>query len=81
VLLPLLLEGRAWVTHKGVLRLSLERELQLTDRLSLLGEIRFDSEESWKGSAGARWRLSRLFSLEAKYHSDYGIGAGLHLEY
>ncbi|MBI5583370.1 MAG: multicopper oxidase domain-containing protein [Deltaproteobacteria bacterium] len=81
MLLPLLLEGRAWVTHKGVLRLGLERELQLTDRLSLLGEIRFDSEESWKGSAGARWRVSRLFSLEVKYHSEYGIGAGLHLEY
>ena len=36
-LLPLLLEGRAWVNHRGDVRLSLERELQLTDRLSLAG--------------------------------------------
>jgi CopA family copper-resistance protein len=80
-LLPLLVEGWAWVTPKGVLRLGLERDLQVTDRLSLFGEVSFDSEESWKGAAGARWRLSRLFSLEARYHSKYGIGAGLRLEY
>jgi hypothetical protein len=81
LLLPLLLKSRVWVTHEGVLRLGLERELQVTDRLSLLGEVRYDTEEIWKGSVGARWRLSRRFFLEAKYHSEYGIGAGLHLDY
>jgi hypothetical protein len=80
-LLPLLLKGRAWVTSHGVLRIGLERELQMTDRLSLWGEIRFDSEESWKGAVALRWRLSRLFSLEARYDSKYGTGAGLRLEY
>lgn len=80
-LLPLLLDGRVWVSHKGVLRLGLERELQVTDRFSLFGEIRYDAEESWKGTLGARWRLSRRFSLEGRYHSANGMGAGLYLTY
>ncbi|MCU0577956.1 MAG: multicopper oxidase domain-containing protein [Desulfobacterota bacterium] len=81
LLLPLLLRSRVWVTHEGVLRLGLERELQVTDRLSLFGEVRYDTEEIWKGSVGARWRLSRRFFLEARYHSEYGLGAGLFLTY
>jgi CopA family copper-resistance protein len=80
-LLPLLLEGRAWVNHRGEARLSLERALQLTERLRLTGEVRYDTRESWKWSVGAGWRLSRRFSLEARYHSEYGIGAGLQVEY
>jgi len=80
-LLPLLLEGRAWVDYRGAVRLSLERELQLTTRLSLTGEIRYDTLEAWEWSAGARWRLSRRFSLEARYHSEYGAGAGLQVVY
>ncbi len=80
-LLPLLLEGRAWVNHRGEVRLSLERELPLTGRSSLNGEIRYDTLEGWEWSAGARWRLSRRFSLEARYHSEYGAGAGFHVVY
>ena len=80
-LLPLLLEGRVWVNHRGDVRLSLERELQLTDRLSLMGEVRYDTLETWEWSAGARWRLSRRFSLEGRYHSEYGAGVGLYWEY
>ena len=80
-LLPLLLEGRAWVTHHGHVRFILERELQLTTRSSLTGEVRYDTLEAWEWSAGARWRFSRWFSLEARYHSEYGVGAGLYWEY
>jgi CopA family copper-resistance protein len=80
-LLPLLLEGRAWVNHRGDVRLSLERGLQLTDRLRLMGEVRYDTLEAWEWSAGARWRLSRRFFLEGRYHSEYGAGVGLYWEY
>jgi hypothetical protein len=69
------------VDYRGAVRLSLERELQLTTRLSLTGEIRYDTLEAWEWSAGARWRLSRRFSLEARYHSEYGAGTGLQVVY
>lgn len=80
-LLPLLLEGRAWIDHRGEVLLGLERKIQLTDRLHLTGEVQYESRETWKWSLGARWRLSRWFFLEAKHHSLFGTGIGLSVEY
>ena len=42
---------------------------------------RNDTLETWEWSAAARWRLSRRFSLEGRYHSEHGAGAGLYWEY
>jgi FtsP/CotA-like multicopper oxidase with cupredoxin domain len=79
--LPLLLESETWIDHEGEFRIEVDREIQLTSRLVGHSEIEYDSEHSWDWAVGGSWALSRGLSPAIRYHSDYGFGGGLSLQY
>ena len=75
-LLPLLLEGRAWVNHRASVRFSLERELPLTTRLSLTGEVRYDTLEAWEWSPGPAGGFPAGFPWKPGTIPNTGSGRG-----
>jgi FtsP/CotA-like multicopper oxidase with cupredoxin domain len=76
-LLPLFIESRLWIDHKGDFRIQVAREFQLTSRLALLGSVEYDTHHKWEWRTGAHWVVSRSFSVFGQYHSKYGAGAGV----
>ncbi len=80
-LLPLNLNSWAWIDTRGEARFGLEQELQLTSRLSAVGEMEYDTEEGGEGSLGLRYTLGRRLSLALGWHSEFDLGAGLELRY
>jgi FtsP/CotA-like multicopper oxidase with cupredoxin domain len=80
-LLPLLIESAVWIDTEGDGRLSLDREIQLTDRLHAFGEFQYDTESKEEWAAGAGWTFGKYFSIRALYHSEYKAGAGIHIRY
>ncbi len=81
-LLPLSIESRFRLETDGGGRFELEKEIALTPRLSLTGEAECDTEHAaWEGKGALSYALSRAFSLEAGYHSEFGWGGGLALRF
>jgi FtsP/CotA-like multicopper oxidase with cupredoxin domain len=80
-LLPLNFESAVWVDTCGDIRLALENDIQVTDHLSLFGEVEFDTEERWEGACGARWTFNKHFSAMVKWHSEFLWGAGLEIKF
>ncbi len=80
-LLPLLFESSAWIDTDGDFRFMIDKEIQLTDRLYVFGEIQYDTDtdEEWLG--GVAWTLTRHLSILAQYHSEYEGGLGLNIRY
>lgn len=75
--LPLNFHASAWVDHEGESRVVLERELMLTPRLGIFGEVEFDTQEYWSGQAGTSYLINENFSATGLWDSNYGWGAGL----
>jgi hypothetical protein len=80
-LLPLLFESKVWLDTDGDVRLLLDKEIQLTDRLYTFGEFQYDTESKEEWAAGAGWTLSRHFSIIGQYHSEYKGGIGINISY
>ncbi len=80
-LLPLNFESRTWIDTDGGSRVSLEKSLELTPRLSLVGEVRYDTHDLWEGKAGLTYMVHKNFSVSALWHSDYAWGAGLQIRF
>ncbi|MFP4317296.1 MAG: multicopper oxidase domain-containing protein [Desulfovibrionales bacterium] len=80
-LLPLNIETRIWADTDGGGRISAEREFELTPRLSLSGEVEYDTHEEWEGAAELSYMLSKRFSLTGGWHSEFGWGAGISLRF
>ena len=80
-LLPGNFESSTWIDSDGELRVSLERELMVTPRLSILGEAEYDTREHWSGKAGLSYILTRECSITTLWDSKYGIGAGLTIRF
>ena len=80
-LLPMNIESRTWLDHELGLRVSLEKHWDLTPRLSLLGELEYDSHDQWEGAAGLAYLVHGNLWLVAKWHSEFGWGAGLRLAF
>jgi hypothetical protein len=80
-LLPLNLDGRAWVDSRGHGRFALAKELALTTRLFAVSEVEYDTDDAWEGSAGLRLRVHRHGSLAFEWHSEFGFGGGVELIY
>lgn len=78
-LLPFLIDSNIWLDTEGEVRLTLGKEIQLTDRLYVFGEYQYDtgSKEEWM--AGVGWTLNKHFSLVAQHHSEYKGGVGLNI--
>lgn len=79
--LPLLVQAMAWVDTEGEFRIGLAKDLAVTSRLSLFGDVQYDTALEWEWQAGATFMLNKHFSLIGSYHSDYGAGAGLLLSF
>ncbi|MBK1833540.1 multicopper oxidase domain-containing protein [Roseibacillus ishigakijimensis] len=75
--LPFLIESTLALDSQGDVRVGLEKEVPLTDRLSLFGEVEYDTNTRWEWSAGASYLLNKQFSLTGTYHSEHGLGAGV----
>jgi len=80
-LLPLNVESALWVDSEGELRIILEKDLQLTDRLSAFGDVEYDTESEWEWVLGLEWTLNKQFSLVGKYHSEFGLGGGVSIRF
>ena len=75
--LPGLFMSKLNIDSDAALRLTIDKELQLTDRLGWFGEIDYDTDTQFEGSSGFTYTLNKAFSLIAQYHSEYGLGAGV----
>jgi len=80
-LLPFNLESRVWIDTDGGARFNLGRTFQLTPRLGLFGEARYDTHDDWEGVAGLSYTINKIFSLIGQWHSDYGFGGGLQIRF
>ena len=80
-LLPLNLESAAWIDTDGGARFILARSLALTPRLSLYGEVQYDTHDYWEGRTGLSYQVSKSFSLVGQWHSEYGFGGGLQIRF
>jgi len=76
-LLPGNFQSETWIDENGEARFMLERELMLTPRLGIFGEVEYDTLEKWSYQAGASYALTEYLSTIALWDSNYGIGAGL----
>ncbi|MBC8319071.1 MAG: multicopper oxidase domain-containing protein [Desulfobulbaceae bacterium] len=80
-LLPFLIEATGWVDTEGESRVSLEKSIDLTSRLSVSGESQYDTEESWEWAVALEWTVNKHLSLIGKYHSEYDAGIGLNIRF
>lgn len=80
-LLPLNVESALWVDSEGELRIILEKDLQLTDRLSAFGDVEYDTESKWDWVLGLEWTQNKQISLVGKYHSEFGLGGGVSIRF
>jgi CopA family copper-resistance protein len=80
-LLPGNFLSAAWVDSDGEARISLERELMLTPRLSLFGEVEYDTRDDWSYQTSLSYMLTKSFSATALWDSDYGLGAGVTIRF
>jgi FtsP/CotA-like multicopper oxidase with cupredoxin domain len=78
-LLPLNLESTVWVDTDGNFRFSLDKEILLTDRLSLFGEVEYDTDTRWEGIVGTGWTVNKMFSIVVQWHSEFLWGAGFQI--
>lgn len=74
--LPYLIGSSLQVDSEGDARIGLGKALQITDRLGVFAEVRYDTGSEWEWSAGADYILNKQFSLIGQYHSEYGLGGG-----
>lgn len=80
-LLPLNIESRGWVDSDAGVRINLDKELELTPRLMLVGEVEYDTHELWEGSAELNYTIHKNFSLVARWHSEYYWGGGVRIRF
>ena len=80
-LLPLNIETTAWVDTDGGARVIADKEFTLTPRLSLIGEVEYDTHDKWEGKAGISYIVTKNFSLLGQWHSEYGWGGGLQVRF
>lgn len=79
--LPYLIDSFAQIDSEGDFRFGLGKTLQLTDRISVFGDVEYDTGSEWEWSAGAACLMSRHWSLIAQFHSDHGFGGGISLRF
>ena len=79
--LPLLAYSTLTVDSEGDLRTGLAKSLQLTQRLSLVNELEYDTHADWEWRGGLDYRLNKRWSITGGYHSDHAFGIGLNFKW
>lgn len=80
-ILPLNIESKVWVDTEGGARVILEKELHITPRLSIFGEVEYDTHDEWEGKTGLSYMINKNFSLIGQWHSEYGWGGGAQVRF
>ncbi len=80
-LLPFNFESAARLDTEGEFRISIGQSLHLTSRLGIFGDFEYDTESKKEWVAGAKFTISKNFSLVGQYHSDFGAGAGIQFRF
>jgi FtsP/CotA-like multicopper oxidase with cupredoxin domain len=80
-LLPGNFQSQAWIDDKGEARFTLQREIMLTPRLGIFGEVEYDTLEKWSYQAGVSYALTQYLSTTALWDSHYGVGAGFTIRF
>ncbi|MGB0990921.1 MAG: multicopper oxidase domain-containing protein [Akkermansiaceae bacterium] len=75
--LPYLIESSIALDSEGDVRVGIGKEFQLTPRLSIFGDVEYDTNTGIEYMAGASYLLNKQFSLTGSYHSDHGWGFGI----
>jgi hypothetical protein len=75
--LPYMIQTEFSVDSEGDARIGVGRELQVTQRLSIYGDIEYDTNTEWQFNAGASYLINQQLSLTTGYNSDHGLGAGI----
>lgn len=78
-LLPLLIDSTVWIDTDADLRIILDKEIDLTERLSAFGELQFDTESKWEWKAGGAVMINKWLSLVGQYYSEFGAGGGIEI--
>lgn len=80
-LLPGNFMSQAWIDDDGEALFIINRELMLTPRLGIFGEVEYDTLENWFYQAGLSYTLTQYVSATALWDSDYGVGAGFTIRF
>jgi hypothetical protein len=75
--LPLRFASMVWVDTDGGARFRIGKDISLTPRLILGGEVRYDTHDYWEERVHLEYILNKNVSLLGQWHSDYGWGIGL----
>ena len=80
-LLPFNFNSEWRVDTSGELRLKLIKNIQLTNRLNTFSEFEYDtgSKEEWL--VGLDFSVARYFNVLTQYHSDFGLGVGVKVNF
>ena len=78
-LLPFLVDSKVWVDWEGDFRFMLEKEMQLTKHIGIIGEVEFDTESKWEGEVSLSYIINKQLSIVGKFHSEFGVGGGLEI--
>lgn len=76
-LLPLNIRTRFWLDTKLDARINFDKRFDLTPRISVFGEVQYDTVDLWEYRSGMFYLINRWLSLTGQWHSDYGWGGGL----
>lgn len=79
--LPYLIDSSLQLDSEGDLRVGLGKTLQITDRIGIFGDLRYDTGSEWEWTLGADYLLTKQFSLITQYHSDHGFGGGIRFRF
>lgn len=79
--LPYLISSFAQVDSEGEFRFGLGKDVPLTDRVTVFGDVEYDTNTEWEWTAGAAYLLNKRLSLITQYHSEHGFGAGVHIRF
>jgi hypothetical protein len=59
----------------------LSKDIPLTPRLSLGGEVRYDTHDQWEERVHLDYMVIKNASILGQWHSKYGWGAGLRIRF
>ncbi len=79
--LPLNFDSMIWVDTHGGARFRVAKDIPLTPRLILGGEVRYDTHELWEERVHLDYMLSKNASILGQWHSTYGWGVGLRVRF
>ncbi|MGL5018620.1 MAG: multicopper oxidase domain-containing protein [Luteolibacter sp.] len=80
-LLPGNFQSSVWIDSNGEARIKVMRELMLTPRIGIFGDVEYDTREHSSYQTGLSYTLTKSLSATALWDSNYGLGAGFTIRF